>query len=101
MVRSFGVIDGDLFAIWAPDGGLAGAVVEVYQGDVVVIAGQPTFVRGTVPEWLVENLCTAEVADIADPPAGGWISRSGGSSSPMRTLATRRAPGSSSSRSSS
>jgi hypothetical protein len=56
-------VDGDLFAVWLPSGGLAGAQVRAYVGSREVAAGPPTVLRGGYPETAFAQACEARVLD--------------------------------------
>jgi DNA-directed RNA polymerase specialized sigma24 family protein len=69
-----GVINGDLFAVWAPHGGLGGAQVHAYAGNREISSGPPTFLRGGFSETAFTQACGVRILDLLQaaedlPPA--------------------------------
>ena len=69
-----GVINGNLFAVWAPHGGLAGAQVHAYAGTREITTGPPTFLRGGFHEGAFAQACGVRILDLLQsatdlPPA--------------------------------
>lgn len=69
-----GVINGDLFAVWAPHGGLAGAAVHAFAGTREVASGPPSFLRGGFHEGAFGQACALRMLDLLQsaeklPPA--------------------------------
>ncbi len=68
-------IRGAFFAAWAPRGGLGSARVSAYQGSQQVASGQPVYLRGTIDDDILAEVCDEHVRqairDLPHPlPAG-------------------------------
>jgi len=64
-----GVINGNLFAVWAPHGGLAGAQVRAYAGTREITAGPPTFLRGGFNENAFAQACDVRILEMLQAAA--------------------------------
>ncbi len=68
------MIDGGVFAAWAPLGGLARAQVSAYQDSQQVASGPPVYLRGTVDDALLAEVCDEHVRqrvrEIPNRPEG-------------------------------
>jgi hypothetical protein len=58
-----GVVSGGMFVIWSPRERLAGAEVELYQGDHLVWSGPPNHLTGSYDDAVFAKACDRALAD--------------------------------------
>ncbi|MBV1855345.1 hypothetical protein [Catellatospora tritici] len=61
-----GLVDGDLFLVWAPEGGLRDAVMRAFTGDRMIMVGGLGHVDGTYQEQALVEACRRTAAPFGD-----------------------------------